>query len=127
MTGTEDAAAAEAAELQYLRRRADERRAELGETLEAFAARLAEDTDLGRWARRGAHRATAGLGRAAATAARRALPGPDTATRAASVVRSASHSNRARAIAVAAGAGLAFAAWWWLSCREHPGRFPARG
>ncbi|MBO0776490.1 MAG: DUF3618 domain-containing protein, partial [Actinobacteria bacterium] len=71
MTGRDDAAAAEQAELETLRRRADERRKELGDTLDALTAKLAADTDMRRWAQR----ATAGLGRATVAAAWRALPG----------------------------------------------------
>lgn len=116
MTGADDAAAAEAAQLEALRQRAEQRRKELGDTLEELTGKLAEDLDMGRWARRGAQRATAGLGRATAAAARHALPGPDGA--AAGVLRRARTSRGTRTVLIAGSAGLVLAgASWWLICR----------
>ncbi len=130
MTGTGDAAAAEAAQLEALRQGAEQRRKELGDTLEALTAKLAEDLDVGSWARRGAYRATAGLGRATAAAARRALPGPDSAAAAAGALQRATGSRRTRAVLAAGSAGLLLAgtAWWALSRRAHQREtMPRRG
>lgn len=121
MTGGDDAAAAEAAELQALRRRAEERRQELGDTLEALTARLAADTHLSTWARRGAQRATARLGHATVAAMRRPLPAPPRADAARAAI--GQRPNRAVVLAVVIpGAIAATAAWWWWHSSRRPGR-----
>jgi hypothetical protein len=102
VTGREDAAAEEEAQLQALRSAAAQRRQEFGESLEALTGRLAAETGLRTLARRGAQRATAGLGHAAMTRMRRAP----------------------MVVAAAAGASLlAFAAWWLR--RRPPGSLPS--
>lgn len=112
MSGHDDAAAMEAAELYALRRRADERREELHGTLEQLTAKLAEDADVRQWARR----AALGLGRATASAVRRSLPGPAAAPQAAGSPGGPRPTGGSRVIAIALPAALALAGGlWWLT------------
>lgn len=125
MTGGDDAKAAEAAELQAVYRRAEERREELGETLAALTGKISENSDLRGWARREARHAASAMGHAALGAARRALLAPVPDGVAAAPVRHIPASNRARTVMAVAvpSAVLAMAAWWWWhGTRRRQGR-----
>jgi hypothetical protein len=122
LTGRDDAAAAEAAQLHALHRRAEERRQELAETLDALTAQLATGTDVRTLARRGARLATSRLSHATAEALRGALPSVNGTGTAARRV-SASRQARSAAVAVAVpGTLAAIAAWWWWRSTRRRGR-----
>lgn len=109
MTGQHVAATTQAAELQTLRQRTDERRRELGDTVAALVDKVAEETDarlLARQAFGSARRRAAGAGRAMYS--RRPLLAPIAAAGLAAIA-AAWWAARHREVVTAAVAALPFA------------------